>query len=319
MLQKTVCAAVLTGTVLLSNQSASLANPIEVSGDFSTKYFTSKVEGEDRDSTLVNTLKINLEVPFNDSASFYTRIGGQSLGKNLDDLKDFNTDAYEDKRSVIAFDQFGFNIHASDFDFKLGRQDATIGQTALLYSRSDSNIGKHNFVDGLSFSGKAGSVDLSGIIAKEDNADEDNKLQSIRFGQTVNDVFTYGATLAQYQPHDGDNTKHWALDAAYTSGPHTFFAEYTKSNADAFNTAYAFGWDYAFNDRTNFTITRFKVNENGDMGGQSDFDNGNKGTHYTLAHQLDETVALELVYKDQKEISTSTKNTSLEASVIFAF
>lgn len=319
MLKKNLFAAALTGAVLLLNQNASYATPIDVSGDVSTKYFTSKAEGEDRNSTLVNTLKLHLEAPLTDSASFYTRIGGQSLGKNLDDLKDFNTEAYENKRSVIAFDQFGFNLHVSDFDFKLGRQDVTIGQTALLYSRSDSNVGKHNFVDGLSFSGKTGVVDMSGIIAKEDNVDEDNKLQAVRFGQTINDAFTYGATLAQYQPHDGGNTKHWALDAAYTTGPHTIFAEYTKSNAAESNSAYAFGWDYAFNERTNFTVTRFKVNENGDMGGQSDFDNGNKGTHYALAHQLDETVALEIVYKDQKELSTSTKNTSLEASVIFAF
>lgn len=66
------------------------------------------------------------------------------------------------------------------------------------------------------------------------------------------------------------------------------------------NRAYAVTWEYGFDDKTAVYLTGFRVETNGDMGQQSDFDNNNRGLYYGIKHQLSKNNSLELVYKDQK-------------------
>lgn len=55
------------------------------------------------------------------------------------------------------------------------------------------------------------------------------------------------------------------------------------------------------------------------MGGQSDFDNNNRGIHYKLSRKLGERHGLELVYKDQKSLGDARKNTAFEAALAYTF
>lgn len=55
------------------------------------------------------------------------------------------------------------------------------------------------------------------------------------------------------------------------------------------------------------------MENNGDIGRQSDFDNGNKGSYYGITHKFAESDFLEIVYKDQMVISSSQNNPKLEA------
>ena len=269
----------------------------------------------------VTTLKVLGEADLGSNWSFYTRLGGQRVS-NAEVGADFNQDVYS-KRSVLAFDQFGFTHTGKDFNYKIGRQDLTIGQTALLYSRSDSNIGKHNFVDGITASGKSGIVDLSLVAVQEDNAADnaDNRVYALRAGYSPSERLNYGVTLGRYQNRNAgeESTNHWAVDSTYTLGKSSLTAEYTKSNSDSKNKAYAASLGYDFDGKNAVSLTYFRVEENGDMGKSTDFENAQKGIHYGVTHQFDTTTGMELVFKDRKALDGGAKNTAFEATVTYSF
>ncbi|WP_312423685.1 hypothetical protein [Anaerospora hongkongensis] len=321
MKAKKVVAMLLAGATLTMTTAAFAE--VKFSGDVSVKYQKDTADGQDDASANISTLKVLSEADLGSNWSFYTRLGGQRVSdSNIEG--DFNPNAYsEGKRSVLAIDQFGFTHAGKDFNYKIGRQDLTIGQTALLYSRSDSNIGKHNFVDGITANGKSGIVDLSLVAVQEDNpGDEaDNRVYALRAGYSPSERLSYGVTLGRYQDRNdgGESTNHWAVDSTYTLGKSSLTAEYTKSNSDSENKAYAAALGYDFDGKNAVSLTYFRVEDSGSMGGQSDFDAGNRGIHYGVTHQFDATTGLELVYKDQKEITSKSKNTSFEATVTYSF
>lgn len=328
MKAKKVVAMLLAGATL-SMTTAAFAE-VKFSGDVSVKYQKDTADGEDDASANISTLKVLGEADLGSNWSFYTRLGGQRISKA--GFGDFNTSsaddnyngAYsEDRRSVLTFDQFGFTHAGKDFNYKIGRQDVTIGTTALLYARTDSNVGKHNFVDGITATGKSGIVDLALVAAQEDNAADnaDNRVYALRAGYSPSERLNYGVTLGRYQDRNdgGESTNHWAVDSTYTLGKSSLTAEYTKSNSDSKNKAYAASLGYDFDGKNAASLTYFRVEEFGSMGQQSDFDYGNRGIHYGVTHQFDSTTGLELVYKDQKTISDKAKNTSFEATVTYSF
>lgn len=312
--------AMLVAGATLTMTTAAFAE-VKFSGDVSVKYEKDTFDGFDDQSGNITTLKVLGEADLGSNWSFYTRLGGQRIS-NENVGADFNQDVYS-KRSVLAIDQFGFTHAGKDFSYKIGRQDVTIGTTALLYSRADSNIGKHNFVDGITANGKSGIVDLALVAAQEDNASdqEDNRVYALRAGYSPSERLNYGVTLGRYQDRNagGESTNHWAVDSTYTLGKSSLTGEYTKSNSDSDNKAYAASLGYDFDGKNAVSFTYFRVEEMGSMGGQSDFDAGNRGIHYGVTHQFDSTTGLELVYKDQKTITNKEKNTSFEATVTYSF
>lgn len=320
MKAKKVVAMLLAGATL-SMTTAAFAE-VKFSGDVSVKYEkdTSDVDGDV--SGNISTLRVLAEADLGSNWSFYTRLGAQHVSKV--DFADFNSDAYSsDKKSVIALDQFGFVHTGKDFTYKFGRQDVTIGTTALLYSRPDSNIGKRAFVDGVTASGKSGIMDLSAVVAKEDNISGtgDNRIYAVRAGYSPIENLNWGVTLGRFQSKDSslESTNHWAVDGTYTLGKSSLTAEYTKSNSDTDNKAYATTLNYDFDGKTAAYVTAFRVETFGDMGGQTDFENNARGSHFGVTHQLSDAYSTEVVYKQWKEIGTSDKNTSLEATVTYAF
>jgi hypothetical protein len=321
MKAKKVVAMLLAGATL-SMTTAAFAE-VNFSGDVSVKYEKDTADGQDDVSGNISTLRVLAEADLGSNWSFYTRLGAQHVSKvGLGDFID--SGAYDlDKKSVASLDQFGFIHTGKDFTYKIGRQDVAVGTTALLYSRADSNIGKHNFVDGITATGKSGIMDLSAVVAKEDNisGSSDNRIYAVRAGYSPIENLNWGVTLGRYQNKEADaeSTNHWAVDGTYTLGKSSLTAEYTKSNSDSENKAYATTLGYDFDGKNAVSVTAFRVQENGDMGGYSDFDNSNRGIHYGITHQINDATSFEAVYKDQKDIYTKEKNTALEISVTYAF
>lgn len=313
---KKVITGMIMGSYLLT-ASAGLAAPVTMSGEASIKYAHEK-QGDASESGMVYTLKVMAETELSNHLSAYSRLGIQRAG--VAQLGDFNTDAYPDKNSVVSLDQYGLILKKNDFVYKLGRQDATVGTTALLYSRPDSNIGKKNFVDGLSASGTVGVADITALFARENNvADDNNRVYAIRAGYSPRESLNVGLTLGRFHNSSADSTNHWAVDSTYKAGRNSWTAEYTRSSANDSNQAYAASWNYDLDDRTAFTVTGFRVEANGDMGGQSDFANNNKGIHYGLSRTLKDNIAIELVYKNEKNISDGLKNKVFETTVSYTF
>lgn len=297
------------------------------SGDVSIKYERDTMENSPAIDGLMYSFRLNAEKQLSHGFSLYARLGAQYATQPS--LGDFNTDAYDvNKKGVIAIDMFGLTYKKGDFSYKLGRQDLTIGATALLYSRSDTNIGIRNFVDGLTVEGNMRNIALTGVAAQEDNdGAADNHLYAIHGTYDVNKRMQVGATLGRYVYADdsGQNTTNGAVDAAYKFKKSTFTAELAKSNADKDNKAYAVTWNYAFNDKTAVYVTAFRVEPYADMGQQSDFDNNNRGFYYGITHQLTKNDSVEVVYKDQKTLRDAddtaggSHNTKIEATITHSF
>ncbi len=319
---KKIVATVIMGSSLLTT-SIALAAPddIKLTGETSVKYVREKQDNNSSQSGMVYTFKLMVEAPLTDKLSAYTRIGGQITRENQVGA-DFNSEFYPDKKSVIELDQYGLIFKNDKQTYKIGRQDATVGATALLYSRSDSNIGKKNFVDGISMSGTVGSTDISALFAREDNVtDDNNRVYAIRAGYKPSENWNVGVTLGRFQNSDaaGTDTNHWALDGTYKFGKSSLTAEYTQSNISNDNKAVALVWNYDADNKTTFSVTGFRVEANGDMGGQSDFGSNNRGIHYSVKHLLADNTAVEFVYKDEKSISDRIKASQYEATLSYTF
>lgn len=314
-MKKAGCIALLTALSLACGSTV-FADPVEISGEASVTYQRDRAQGQSQDG-MIWTLTLDGQTKLSEDMTLFTRLGAQAISRY--DFGDFyNNDT---KKSAVALDQFGLSWEQDELAFKLGRQDAEIGATSLLYSRSASNIGKHVFVDGLTVNGFVGDTEIAAVLAREDNADSrDNRLYSLRAYYTQVENWTFGTTLARYDNKDaGEKTNHWAVDAAYTFGKNSLTAEWAKSNANSENKAYALVWDYELNDKTSLSLTGFRVEAQASMGEQSDFDFGNRGIHYAVNYKIDEDINLEAVYKDQKEIGSGLKNNSTELTLSVAF
>lgn len=313
--------AIVAAGVALYPMPAAFAGPVSLTGDVSVTYERDTSDVDPTVSSMIYTTKLMGVSDFGSGWSGYVRLGAQHVTKP--DFGDFHTDpdAYgPDKKSVIALDQFGLVYEKDNFVYKLGRQDVGVGTTALLYSRADSNIGKKAFVDGLTATGTIGVMDVSALAAQEDNlSSADNKVYAIRAGYSPQENLNYGVTLGRYQGSDIASTNHWAVDGTYTFAKNSLTAEFAKSNSSADNKAYAAIWNYDFDGKTAASITGFRVEDNGSMGGQSDFDAGNRGFHYGITHNLSDAQSLEFVYKAQKEISNGLGNNALELTFSHTF
>ncbi len=318
---KKIIAIMLMGLSLSVVQVAFAAEPIKLSGDVSIQYERDRANGDPTLSGTMSTLTLNGESDLGDGWSLYARLGAEYTTQPALSDNNFNPAAYgPGRKSILTLDQWGVTHKIDNMVYKLGRQDLTIGTTALLYSRSATNVGKNNFVDGLTASGTSGIVDLSAVVVQEDNpGSQDNKLYAIRTGFNPTPRLNWGITLGRYQDSANGNTNHWAVDSTYKLDKSSLTGEYTKSNSNGDNKAYAMVLNYGFDDKTAVYVTDFRVETNGDMGQQSDFDNDNKGLYYGVTYKLSEADGVEVVYKDQKFISTGQKNTKLEATFTHSF
>lgn len=320
MVKKTTLIALCT-LMNVAFAPVTFANPVELSGDLSLKYQRDHEDSESAKDGLVSMLTLNAKAKLNENTFLYTRLGAQNVSKTQ--FREFDTPYYSDgKKEAFALDQFGVIWNKDELTYKLGRQDVTVGATALLYSRPDSNIGQGAFADGLSINGNVGNTEISTFFGREDNyGSDDNRLYAVRAAYSPNDTLTYGATAARYVNKETGqaNTNHWAVDGTYKYGKHNLTAEFAKSDSSTSNKAYAVILGYDFDGRAAASITGFRVEEQASMGGCSDFDNDNRGIHYGATYQINDALSLEAVYKDQKQISNGVKNNSTEITLNYTF
>lgn len=313
-LVKTAIAAMAACLMLIMVPAANAA-PVKLSGEVSIRYETDAAADGPTESGLIYTFTLKGRKEIGKNLSLYGRLGAQYAGNP--DLGDTDLPGYDKSvRSAAAIDQFGLVYEANKFTYILGRQNIAVGVTALLYSRPETNIGANAFVDGLSVAGTAGSFDVSAIAARENNIGLDNNsFYALRAGYRLSKCTTIGITQARYQYYNAGASNHWAMDGTITWGKSSLTAEYTQSNSNAENIAHAIVWNYKFNAKTAMYVTNFRVGAHGDMGGQSDYDNNNRGFHYGIIHSFDDKLSLELIFKDQVALVGDIKNTKFEATL----
>lgn len=311
-------AATLVAGFLLSTAPVTFAEPLAISGTATVKY--QSVTADDvTESGTMTTVTIRGEQPLGKQWSVYARLAAQYATNPL--LSDYNLDVHgADTKFVAQIDQFGILFKPGDFSFNLGRQEAIVGKTELLYKRSSDNVGYGKFVDGLSFEGKSGKLEMSGIAARENNIGmSNNDLFALRAGYNFTDNLNAGVTWGKYQVYEGDTTNHWAVDASRKWGKLDFTGEYGQSSVDVDNKAYALSLTYSFDEKTALNITNFRMEQNAAMGGQSEFDADNRGFYYGVTHALNDKWSLEATFKDQMTLSTGQKNSKLELWVKHGF
>ena len=297
---------------LLSNFAIGQAAPLQITGQTIIKHQINNTEEADRESGTMFTLTLRGEQPVGKNISLFARFAAQyATNRQLADY-DFTLHG-EDHKLVAQIDQFGLIYKKDKHRFVLGRQEALIGKTALLYSRSETDVGYGKFVDGLSGSVTTNRFEFSGLAARENNLSlANNSLYSLRAAYNFSKAFNAGITWGRYQVHNADSSQHWAMDASFTTGKASLIGEYAFSSAGEANKAFVFGLGYDFNGKTAIYVKNFRVEANADMGGQSDFDNSNRGFHYGLTHAFNDNLSLEIIYKDQVSLSDDRKNNKWE-------
>ena len=307
--------AMLAVLMMLTAGPAVHAAPVEFSGDVTVKYEADSADNTPTESGMMYTLKLKGEKKIGKGLSLYARLGAQYASNPL--VGDYDLGVYgQDTKAVAAIDQFGVIYKNDHLVYKLGRQDVAVGVTELLYHRADSNIGNNAFVDGLSVNGNIGTVDVAAIYAQENSIGlPNNSFYAIRGGYNLSKNANMGFTLAQYQYYAAETTHHWAADGTITLGKSSLTAEYTQSSNNEENKAYAITWNYNFTDKTALSVTHFRVEANGDMGGQSEYDNNNRGFYYGVTHAFNDKLSLEVVYKDQVFLADNSKNSKVEVTL----
>lgn len=309
---KNLLATILTG-VIFSTMPVAAASPLEISGTATIKYESDTADNTPTQSGTMYSITLRGEQKIGQNLSLFARFGAQYASNPT--LADFNPAVLaQDAKVAAGIDQYGLIYKPNSLTFILGRQEALVGTTALLYSRSETNIGNDAFVEGLSINGTVGSIDVSALAAKENNLwISNNRLYAVRGGYNVSPNLNLGLTWAQYHNvQDAETTHHWAADASVKFGKNAILAEYAQSNKSNENKAYAITWNHAFSEKTALYITNFRVEANADMGKQSDFDNNNRGFYYGITHSLNDNLSMELIYKDQVQLHDASKNTKIE-------
>lgn len=299
----------------ISLSPVALADPVQFTGDITVKYEKDTADASPNVSGTMSTIRLNAEKNIGNNWSMYARLGAQNATRT--ELADYNPDAYHNKKSAVALDQFGFIYKNDKFTYKLGRQAAAVRADELLYKHD--NIGRTKFVDGLSVSGTIGAMDVFALLAQEDNVgSQDNKISAIRTGYSSTENLNWGVTLRRFQDQSQNDANHWEIDGTYKFGKNSLTAEYTSSS-DADSKAYAANWNYAFDNKNSAYITGFSVQPNSYMVNQGEFDIDNRGLYYGIVHQLNGVDAIEVVYKDQRTISSGQKNTKFETTFTHTF
>jgi len=329
-MKKTMMAAV-TAAVVLTTGSAFAAEeqPFEkvtIDGTASYRYRsdTNTVNG-DKDNNIYKFI-LNAKTKAAKNVDIYARLGvsgvtSLTVGQDYVDTS---------KHFVAGIDQYGINYSNAGWNYKVGRQDAYIGATSLLYS-SLAYVGPESMVDGVRITGKTGATNIDFIAAQEAyrGTTNDNRLYAVRGSYSPAKDWTVGATLGRYDYRDGvtSDTNHWAVDASYATGKATIFGEYGKSNADTQNSTYDLGVNYGFDKKNSAYVIYYNNGVNGDMGscsaagpGGSDFEPGYKGFYYGVDHKFTDTTSLGLFYRDMKsKINSAEKDTSFRATVSYKF
>lgn len=315
-MKKRLLAAAVAATFTLS-MGVAMAAPVDISGSAQVHYRWNDSDTKGTTESAKSTFLLNAKTALDANTDIYARFATQRVHAG-DSSADFSTGHYGD--TVTTIDRYGVILKTKDATFNIGRQGATIGATALLYS-TEGYIGSYmGSVDGVSASAKLGVTDLGLVAGKEDGTD--NKVYGLHASFKPAEAWTTGATVAKYDVDGADATNYWAVDAAYAQGKVGYFAEYAKSDADIKNKAYVVGASYTFDAKNSFSANYNKVEENGamgDRGGWTDFDGHSKGMYYSYNYKITPDTTFNVFYKDMKDTNNNAGSNSFRTTVTYKF
>lgn len=319
MMKKSLIVTAVAAAVVLSTSAVFAAeSPVNLDGSIAYQYRNNTETGSPSTKFNKTTLLLNANSDLGNGWGVYGRVAAQGGNGGTD----FNGAAYASgTQYVAALDQFGFNYKTGDTTAKIGRQAFTLGATGLIYDTS-GYLGKHQFADGVTVTGKTGVVNYQAAALKEDIAYptvEKNKIYALHADYAVTPDFTFGATFGKYDSGYVTSRNVWALNAAYNIGPASFYTEYAKTNMSSDNKAYDFGVSYKFDDKNSASVTAFRVENNADFNGWTTWDLNKKGVYYTFSHKFTKDTALSFLYKDIKDISSGVTDTSFRTTVSYNF
>jgi len=315
-MKKRYLSAAVAAMIVLST-GVVMASPVELDGTASFRFRSDTNDSGDKNGSITKFV-LNAKTNVAQNLDFYARFGAEGVSNSTwGSPKDF-TDATGTKGFVGEIDQYGFLYHNAGFNYKIGRQSATIGATALLYN-NNFKIGKSAFVDGINVTGKTGVTSINVIAAQEDNSGAvDNKLYAVHASYAPTKNWTVGATLAKYDATLDSN--HYAVDAAYTAGKATYFGEYAKSDANTQNAAFDLGVAYAFDAKNSAYAIYNRVEQFADMGQHTDWENDGKGVYYGFDHKFNKATTGSLFLRTREQIvAPANDNTSFRATVTYKF
>ncbi|SDF72626.1 porin [Sporolituus thermophilus] len=326
-MKKRLLAAAVAAMITLSAASVFAAPNVETNGDVKLHYRWNTEDGAADKEGGKFWLRLNVKAQLDDKTDAYLRFAHQKLtGDNVG--ADFNQEySNYDEDSATSLDRFGVVYKNSGWTYNLGRQGATVGALATLFSTEGYMGIRMGAVEGLSVTGKSGVTDIKFIGGRlwDDRENKEDKVYALQASYSPAKDWTVGAIVGKYNYADAtkDDTNHWAVNTAYTVGKATYLAEYTKSNADNNDTAYALGATYAFDKKNSAYAFYSRVEANGDMGGGwTDFDNNQKGLYLGYDYVIDKDTTFSLFYKDMTYISGEKKdkdNTSFRTTVTYKF
>lgn len=314
-MKKRYLAAAVAAMITLTT-GVVMANPIEIDGSASFRYRAdTETTKADKNGNIAKVI-LNFNTVLDSKFSAYARLGvlgltNTAVGRDTNETGDF----------IAKIDQYGLNYKNAGFAYKIGRQSATIGATGLLYN-NNCQIGEKAFVDGVSAKGVSGVTTLDMIAAQEDSAGTaDSKIYAVHGSYVPAKNWVVGATLARYDDaSDVRTTTNYAVDAAYTMGKATVFGEFLRSNYSTENQSYDLGVSYAFDSKNSAYIINYNNETYADMGGNTDFEGGNKGFYYGFDHKFTKDTSVSLFYKDMEKLADSAyKTTSFRTTVNYSF
>ena len=308
----TVAATMLTSGVAMA------AEPVQLDGSLKAEYRHNTADGEEHKTGVRYTFKLNALSKLDDHFDLYARLAAQAVNHRYDIGTDYNAD----KRIEGGVDLYGFIYKNADVSYKIGRQTVTIGETALLYN-NDGYIGQNKFADGVTAVAKSGVTDIKVLAVQEDNYSNgnDNKLYAVQASYKPAEDWKVGAVLARYNREDAaqKDTTHWAVNAGYTFGKAGLVGEVTKSNADANDVAHVVGVNYAFDSKNSAYVHSFRVEQNGDIGGMTDYDPAAKGMYYGFSHKINDATTASLFYKDIESLVNGHQSDSFRVGLTYTF
>jgi len=274
----------LTTFLLLSMSSITSAetnnsSDVQIDGDFHMEYRSDKntknIYGS-KDSTangIKTTLTLNANKKLTDNVDIYARLTSRYADHDLGANYAGDFVHADSKNSSTAIDQFGVKYHNAGWNYKIGPQNLTLGETGLLYDDTRFS-GKNIFTNAVTATGKLGSVAIQTSIAKTnyDSGFDNDKIYYIHGGYSANKSqyglgyarADYGNTTAStyLRSDDGTSLNYYTADFSYklTDTLH-FSSEFIQSSAKEENHGLNLVLFHIFDKKTNGGITYFKVGE----------------------------------------------------------
>jgi len=316
-MKKSVTAS-LAAMMLLSASTAMAATfpEFDFNGDIKTHYrWETKTGAADTEGGKV-WFRLNATSEVAKNVNFYTRLTtqrltGDNIGADFDD-KHYHAD------HANTLDRIGFVVNGKDFKATIGRQGATLGGLALLYS-TDGYLGTNmGAIDGVAIAGKSGATNVKVVVGEQwDDKAADTKLYAVDASYSPAKDLTVGGTLMQIDA--ANDTNFWAVNGAYTTGKATWLGEYGKSDTDANDTAYALGVTYGFDKKNSAYVFYSKVESDF---GWTDFDANMKGMYYGFSHKMTKDYTVDFFYKNMEYLTGTDANkekTSLRTTLTYKF